>query len=135
MGTKLAEVKDILPPTVENLTAEGTMLESVSNNGTKRARTGDGSLLSDALEDIRHTIFLPNICGSFEVTMCTGALFYFYFYYYVPSAGDLGVGSLSLTCLCMDDLHVRDSELNGMRGGIRKLANPFRNPFSMEMSK
>jgi len=55
---------------------QGLILESVANHGTKRIRTSHRSLLSDALEDICHTIFLTNICGSFEVTMCTGTLFY-----------------------------------------------------------
>ena len=77
---------------MENLTAEGTMLESVSNHATKRARTSDGSLLSDALEDIRHTIFLPNICGSFEVTVCAGALFYFIFIFMSHQLEILGRG-------------------------------------------
>jgi len=77
MGTRLTEVKEILPPTVENLTTQGMMLESIANHGTKRLRTSDRRLFSDALEDICHTIFLPNICGGFEVTVCTGALFYF----------------------------------------------------------
>lgn len=77
MGTKLTEVNEILPPTVENLTTKSMMLESVANHGTKRLRTSDRRLFSDALEDICHTIFLPNICGGFEVTVCTGTLFYF----------------------------------------------------------
>lgn len=77
MGTKLTEVKEILPPTVENLTTQGTMVESVANHGTKRLRTSDRRLLSDALEDICHTILLPNIRGGFEVTVCTGTLFEF----------------------------------------------------------
>ena len=76
MGTKLTEVKEILPPTVENLTTQG-LLESADNHGTKRLRTSDRRLLSNTLEDICHTIFLPNICGGFEVTVCTSALFYF----------------------------------------------------------
>lgn len=62
---------------MENLTTQGMVLESVGNHGTKRLRTSYRSLLSDALEDVCHTIFLPNISGGFEVAVCTGALFYF----------------------------------------------------------
>ena len=68
----------MLPPTVENRTTQGLILESVTNHGTKH--TSHRRLLSDALEDICHTIFLPNICGGFEVTVCTGALFYIAFH-------------------------------------------------------
>jgi hypothetical protein len=52
-------------------------LKLVGSHGTKRLRTSYRSLLSDALEDVCHTIFLPNISGGFEVTVCTGALVYF----------------------------------------------------------
>ena len=78
MGMNLTEVKEILPPTVENLTTQGIVLESVVNQGTKCLCTSDRCLLSEMLEDICHTIFLPNICGGFKVIMCTSALFYFY---------------------------------------------------------
>lgn len=62
---------------MENLTTQGMVLESVDNHGTKRLRTSYRSLLSDALEDVCHTIFFPDISGGFEVTVCTGALFYY----------------------------------------------------------